>query len=153
MKKGFTLIELLVVVLIIGILAAIALPQYTKSVEKSRSTEIVLTTKNIHDSLQRAILAGGCEDANISDILDIDLTGGSWNGADELPRTYTSKNFEYKISCRDIESVRLKGDTYYSLYVNLTANPNTFECFTQETTMGRYICKSLTNYTYIDSAL
>ncbi|WP_428897467.1 prepilin-type N-terminal cleavage/methylation domain-containing protein [Parelusimicrobium proximum] len=59
MKKGFTLIELLVVVLIIAILAAVALPQYTSAVEKARATEALITIKSMADAVERANLQAG----------------------------------------------------------------------------------------------
>lgn len=52
-NKGFTLIELLVVVLILGILAAMAMPQYFKAVERSRMSEAVQLLASIAQSEQR----------------------------------------------------------------------------------------------------
>jgi type IV pilus assembly protein PilA len=50
-QKGFTLIELMIVVAIIGILAAIALPQYTQYTKKAKFTAVV----NLADSLKTSV--------------------------------------------------------------------------------------------------
>ena len=59
MKQAFTLIELLVVVLIIGILASIALPQYQKAVLKSRVTKALIALQALDQAQRECFLATG----------------------------------------------------------------------------------------------
>lgn len=96
MNKGFTLIELLVVVLIVGILSSVALPSYTKSVEKARLSEALVNAKVLLDAAQRYVdmyPEEGGKAFTKNNIADIGLKGGSWTSN----TVYTTKLFKYTL--------------------------------------------------------
>ena len=96
-NAGFTLIELLVVVLIIGILAAIALPEYTKAVEKSRVSDAVTQLRNLLTA-QKAYKLANAGYATDLTLLDVEMP----NISADNPKQFSTQDWVITLEIHDL---------------------------------------------------
>ncbi len=150
-RRGFTLIELLVVVLIIGVLAAVALPQYQKAAAKARVTETLLHIKELQRGIDLYVLEHGYEDVMFVGTNAVDLPIDV-----PLPRkrmdsiSYSNEDVMYEnVSCSSedntcfmhVSQTLYSGEVYLDSYLENGVWEN--RCFPIGTEMGQFICDTL----------
>ncbi len=138
-NKAFTLIELLVVVLIIGILAAIAVPQYQKAVGKSRAMQLITASKSLAEANRAYYLQNGTYTKKFE---NLDINFGNVKGGNLQITSSTGCNLQFDpyVYCF-MSSPYISILRYY--------NPDILVCYSynDDNYKGDDLCKMLTNKT------
>ena len=148
--KGFTLIELLVVVLIIGILASVALPQYQKAVEKSRATEAIQMLHQLNNAMRVVCLekygrefcgagSGTSLEDNIFVHLPITVPSEVYVCPDDF--CFDTTNWTYSTDSQYFWAYRR--DNSYSMFIDTDGSqgtPGNIYCNNNEGTFCKQLC-------------
>ena len=153
--KGFTLIELLVVVLIIGILAAITVPQYQVAVTKARVSRIIPVVRSLGEAQEIYYLANG-EYADSWEKLDVALPSGAVAGGEACRQTLASSSYKECMNVDDwgvalsevsVESSLLEGQLkiiyYFRTYLSPYGGHLWCVAYSEDATVGKRICRSI----------
>ncbi len=152
MKRAFTLIELLVVVLIIGILAAIALPQYQKAVRKAQLMRLVPFVSALYQAEEDYFLANGTYTDDFNSLAVSLPTETCFYSSGQYGNAYYCKDYVVGIM-NDITNiqvqVRYTGIAYLQFINDLDTEPSGIKfkkgdtvCFSRGET-NRQVCRSL----------
>ncbi len=150
-NNGFTLIELLVVVLIIGILAAVALPQYQKAVEKSRMTEAVSIVRALANANKLFYMTNGrWVEHNELDLLDVEIPGSvfTYGGGDRIQTKYFLYSPNGTTETMIAMAQRVPFNSVYTIFVS-RAEPDRIQCkkiysaTSQITSIQEKLCQEL----------
>lgn len=151
-KQGFTLVEMLTVVLIVAILMGIAMPNYTRSIERSRATEAMTAIKTLNDAIYAySAQRNTCPDKYTKLTVKIPGTRNS-------DTVLSTKNFKYTLNgapvtvpgteCKGVLAERVNGGRYNYKIWNPFSGSHSLACYADESnTKSVAICESLDIYT------
>ena len=134
-KKGFTLVELLVVVLIIGVLAAIALPMYQKAVKRSRFSALMPIAKALNEGNEHYYLN---HSVYSTDPTELDIAGKDEYDDDTEVYLVDEDGFAYVMAYNED---RLPDNKYIAFQKHSDQFANTTMCEAADDAAGE-ICES-----------